>query len=655
MARTAKEGWICEPRKRPFEGGESGAVIQPGQPDDSLLIEYVESHEMPPGRPLPAEEITILRRWIAEGPYLPAAAINPLAVSTSQRAGYDWWSLQPLADPVPPIPGGVPEIWTHHPIDRFVAAKLEKMGLRPSAPADRATLIRRASYDLTGLPPSIEELASFVHDTRPDAYEQLIDRLLQSPHYGQHWARHWLDVIRFGESRGFERNEIVNNAWPFRDYVIRSLNDDKPFDQLVVEHLAGDVVGHNDPTVEVGTTFLVCGPYDDVGNQDPIQAAQIRANTIDDMIRAAGESFLGLTIGCARCHDHKFDPIPQGDYYRLYATLAGVQHGERAVATAEARKQHLAQLQPLQMARQQRIKRKADLQEAILARAKARATQQEMSFTRPTVQRTGTEESFPPVEARYVRLTIQGVDTNPHSPVGCRIDEFEVWTGEPAPRNVALAQHGAVAQGDSRTVDDFAEAYGPGLTIDGRFGACWIAEGPELTIKLARPETVCRVFFSSDRGGAAGQHAVATFVTDYRIHVSLDGRTWSQVASSHDRQPVGTAHRRQRLLDSETTDDERRQLAQRDDELAEADRQLASVDPLPAWWVGQFEKHEGPYHVFLGGDPQKLGSPVTPASMSFLDQLVPPYQLSPQTPGGQRRMALAQWIVADSNPLTPRC
>ena len=271
-----------------MQGGESGAVIVPGQPDDSLLIEYVESHEMPPGRPLSAAEITILRRWIAEGPYLPAVAIDPLAVSTSQRAGYDWWSLQPLADPVPPSPVDVPEIWTHHPIDRFVAAKLEKLGLRPSPPADRATLMRRASYDLTGLPPSIEELESFVHDTRPDAYEQLIDRLLASPHYGEHWGRHWLDVVRFGESNGFERNQIIDNAWPFRDYVIRAFNADKPFDQLVREHLAGDVIGAGDPQVEVGTTFLVCGPYDDVGNQDPVQAAQIRANTIDDMIRARG-------------------------------------------------------------------------------------------------------------------------------------------------------------------------------------------------------------------------------------------------------------------------------------------------------------------------------------------------------------------------------
>ena len=196
--------------------------------------------------------------------------------------------------------GGAPlREWCDHPIDRFIAAQMATKGLRPSPPADRRSLIRRVSYDLTGLPPTYQDVQAFVNDDRPDAYEQLVDRLLASPHYGEHWGRHWLDVVRFGESNGFERNQIIDNAWPFRDYVIRSLNEDKPFNQFVREHLAGDQLAQGDPEVEVGTTFLVCGPYDDVGNQDPVQAAQIRANTVDDMIRAVGETFLGLTVGCA--------------------------------------------------------------------------------------------------------------------------------------------------------------------------------------------------------------------------------------------------------------------------------------------------------------------------------------------------------------------
>ena len=208
-------------------------------------------------------------------------------------------------------------------------------------------MIRRLSYDLTGLPPTPEEIAAFEADPSPTSYEALVDRLLASPRYGEQWGRHWLDVVRFGESRGYERNEIIPNAWPFRDYVIRSFNDDKPFDRLVREHLAGDVIGKNQPEVEAGAMFLVCGPYDDVGNQDAAQAAVIRANTLDDVIRATGESFLGLTIGCARCHDHKFDPLSQKDYYALYATFAGVRHGNRVVATASARAAYEAVAGPL--------------------------------------------------------------------------------------------------------------------------------------------------------------------------------------------------------------------------------------------------------------------------------------------------------------------
>ena len=206
--------------------------------------------------------------------------------------------------------------------------KLFEKGLRPAPPADRRTLIRRVTYDLTGLPPTPEEVDAFVADSSPVAYERLVDRLLASPHYGERWGRHWLDVVRFGESVGFERNIIIDNAWPFRDHVIRSFNADKPFDQLVLDHLAGDVIGRGDPAVEVGTGFLVCGAYDNVKNLDPLLTAQNRANEIDDMIRATSEAFLGLTIGCARCHNHKFDPILQRDYYSLQATFAGVTHAQ---------------------------------------------------------------------------------------------------------------------------------------------------------------------------------------------------------------------------------------------------------------------------------------------------------------------------------------
>ena len=302
-------------------GGASGSVIAPGAPEESLLFEYVATGEMPPEGHLSDAQIAILRRWIEQGAYYPETPIDPLAYSSDKRAGYDWWSLQPLLSFDPQMVTGLPPGWQSGQIDRMVYDQLQEAGLDPSPQASPQTLLRRATYDLTGLPPTPEERTRFLTDCRQEtgsedrvgeqAYAQLIDRLIASPRYGERWGRHWLDVVRFAESRGFERNQIVNNVWPFRDYVIRSLNEDKPFDQLGREHLAGDTLGPGNPAIEIGTAFLSCGPYDDVSNQDPVRAAQIRADVVDEIIRTTGESFLGLTVGCSRCHDHKFDPISQ--------------------------------------------------------------------------------------------------------------------------------------------------------------------------------------------------------------------------------------------------------------------------------------------------------------------------------------------------------
>ena len=273
-------------------------------PGDSYLLEMVsvvggKRPQMPKeGTVLTADEVITLRRWIADGARWP----KEIVIHERAKADRDWWSLRPLPPHVEPPqtpPGTTAVEWSQNPIDRFVLAKLREKNLQPSPPADKPALIRRVTYDLLGLPPTPEEIAAFAADESPGAYERLIDRLLASPHYGERWGRHWLDVIRFGESRGFERNLVIDNLWPFRDYVIRSFNADKPFDQIIREHIAGDVIGKDQPEVEVGAAFLVAGPYDDVGNRDPIAAAQIRADTLDEIIRATSEAFLGLTVGCA--------------------------------------------------------------------------------------------------------------------------------------------------------------------------------------------------------------------------------------------------------------------------------------------------------------------------------------------------------------------
>jgi len=647
-----------------IEGGESGTCIEPGSPDESLLFEYVAGEQMPPEKPLAADEIADLKKWIAEGAFFPSEPLDPFSISTEHRAGFDWWSLRPLAAAAPPTPEGLPAAWSENPIDRFVYAKLVEKGLQNSAPAEPRTLVRRVTYDVIGLPPTPVEVADFLAECLAEtgsadrvgeqAYAALVDRLLASPRYGEHWGRHWLDVVRFGESTGFERNVIINNAWPFRDYVIRSWNDDKPFNQFVVEHLAGDKIAKGDPQTEVGVTFLVCGPYDNVGNSDPIQVAQIRANTVDEMIRATGETFLGLTVGCARCHNHKFDPVKQEDYYSLYATLGGVFHGSRVVATEEQLHEFREKQQPLNQALKKVSEEKKQLEASILALAEQSAAEIEATWQRPAVDRQLTEETFDTVEAKYVRLVSEGIEGNPQVAAGFHIDEFEVWTAGDSTRNVALASAGGTAKGESRVANDFADAYSASLTVDGEFGARWLAAGPTLTITLSKPEQISRVTFSSDRPDAASSSRVAAFVCEYRIEVSSDGQNWAKVADSYNRKPLSDQLRRKRLVDEVITADHRHQLAKFDAKIGKIKAELVKLPPLSSWWVGNFRQAKEPFHVFLGGNPQRKGETVLPASLSTLSKSAGHYQLAHDTPEANRRETFAKWIVAPENPLTPR-
>ncbi|MBI1372119.1 MAG: DUF1553 domain-containing protein [Phycisphaera sp.] len=657
MPGNAKGELSLATRADVLKGGEDGAAIQPGDADASHLIKMITpgadgKAKMPKkGDTLPADAIAKLRAWITSG----AAWPDGVVVRERAKADRTWWSLQPLSDAEPPTTPGAPEAWTRNPIDKFIYAKLAEQHLTPNAPADRRTLIRRVTYDLIGLPPTPEEVEAFVADKSPDAYAKLVDRLLASPHYGERWGRHWLDVARFGESNGFERNVIIDNLWPYRDYVIRSFNDDKPFDRFVREQLAGDVIDGDNVDVAVGTAFLVCGPYDNVGNQDPVQKAQIRANTIDEIVRTTAEAFLGLTVGCARCHNHKFDPIMQADYYALCATFAGVYHGSRDVATPDELKQRAEALAPLNARLKELDAAKAALDKSIAQNAKQREAEATARWTRPPVDRYGTEERFDAVDARYVRLVAESRDDQPNARAGFGIDEFEVWTAGEATRNVALASNGAKAEGASRVAPDFADAYAAKNAIDGRFGARWISTEPTLTITLADTQRVDRVVFSSDRiHDLPKTHVKTRFVGDYHIDVSLDGKTWTTVADSSDRKPPSAAHAKQRLRDATITPDEQKRLAKIAAEKRDVQAQIAKVPSPPSWWVGQFRAAPGPFNIFVGGSPQRPGDAVHAASPSTLMDVAKPYTLDDKAPESQRRMALAEWIVADDNPLTPR-
>jgi mono/diheme cytochrome c family protein len=659
-ADKQKSGLRLDQKAAAMKGGAGGAVIVPGNSAASELIRRVSGNDyaekMPPtGNRLTPREIALLKAWIDAGATWPDEKIT----ADAKRADKTWWSLQPLAKVEPPMPKGISDVWASSPIDRFVYAKLAEQSLRPNAPADRRELIRRVSYDLTGLPPSPEDVEAFVNDNDPQAYEKLVDRLLASPRYGEQWGRHWLDVARFGESKGFEQNHILNNLWPYRDYVIRSFNEDKPFNRFIVEQLAGDVVGRGDPAVEVGTAFLVCGPYDAVGNQDEAQKQVIRANTLDDLITATSNAFLGLTVNCARCHHHKFDPIPTEDYYRMRAAFEGVTHGERVLATSDAKARYAAAARPLETRRAELTKEKNALEKNIAERAKEKAAQV-TSYPLQKVTRHFNEHRFAPVAARYLKFKMMAHSENPKSSVNARLDEFEVWTPAPAARNVALASSGAKATGaTTRRAEDFAgaEAYGVDLVNDGKFGERWFVGNPaELNLTFPQSETIERIVFSHDRTAAPNDTGagLGPFVAEYEVLVSLDGQTWKTVADSAVRPPLDEAHLIERFSRAVMTDAERQTLIALDEELARINRELKAIPPLLLVWAGKFEQPKETTYVHKSGDPQRRGADVAPASLAVLDGALKPFALPADAPEGERRLALAQWIASDENPLTAR-
>ncbi|MCB1226472.1 MAG: DUF1549 domain-containing protein, partial [Verrucomicrobiales bacterium] len=324
-----KSGLRMDRRPVMLRGGDSGTpTVVPGDPEASYLIDVVTGKDpdmqMPPkGDPLTSGQIESLRQWITEGAVIPGQMD-----AVAELEGADHWSFQPVHRPN--VPAGAA-----NPVDAFLNAALKKQGIEPNGPADAAALIRRASIVLTGLPPTPERSAQFASASAQNAdsaYAELIEELLASPHFGERWAQHWLDVIRWAETNGSEANLYRKNAWIYRDYVIRAFNEDTPYDQFIHEQIAGDQLGMGE-----ATGFLVAGPHVPAATvgREPTAIRQARADRMDEIIQTVGASMLGVTIGCARCHNHKFDPLTIQDYYAMTAVFQGVEFGGRRPELAE--------------------------------------------------------------------------------------------------------------------------------------------------------------------------------------------------------------------------------------------------------------------------------------------------------------------------------
>ncbi|XZE51817.1 DUF1553 domain-containing protein [Planctomycetaceae bacterium SH139] len=627
---SAEAGLALDSQLEALRGGDSGeAAIVPGEALNSYLIQRVmtddEAERMPPdGEPLSAEHIEMLQRWIND---------ESTWTDARQQLGQETlthWSFQPLARP--PLPGGGAQAASLQPVDAFVWQSLRAQSLDFSPPAERRRLVRRLYLVMHGVPPTLSQVENFVTDQRPDAWERLIEEVLSSPRYGERWGNFWLDLVRFGETTGFETNRERPHAWRYRDWVIKAFNEDKPYNEFILEQLAGDALG-----APLGTGFLVAGPNDIVKGRDKLLGLMQREDELADILNTTGTAFLGLTVGCARCHNHKFDPISQTDYYSLQAVFAGVNHGDRQLAAEERGGDKLSQI----------TSEIAELETA-LAEYRRQPQQAQVAaadgspppVARPAVNAKLNDEFLQPVMAKHIRFTISA--TNASQPC---LDELEIFSrGE----NVALATAGATPSSGG----DFEHPFHKLEHInDGRFGNArsWIAaqdSGGWVQISLPAPKQIDHIRWARDREGNFADRVAV----DYKIEVSLDGQQWQLVASDDDRHPPGTPP--EQISDyviADAAEAARERLRKQLARLTGLRRERDDLTRPITAYVGTFSQ-PGPTHRLYRGEPTAPRETVLPAAISSLSDL----QLPADTPERERRLAVARWIAADDNPLTPR-
>ena len=594
-----------------LRGGESGEpLFVAGAGAESHLVKKVTAENakevMPPkGERLTAQQVAVLQTWIDGGAQMPGAEEARAALKLTTNH----WSFQPVKRPV------------GAGIDGFVLAKLQEKGLTMSPAADKATLIRRLYLVMHGMPPTPQEVVAFQNDTQPDAYARLVDRVLASPRYGERWARHWMDVVRYADTNGFETNRERKTAFHYRDWIVESFNADKPYGRFIKEQIAGDALG-----ADAANGFLVAGPLDIVKSPDINLTLMQRQDELADMVNTTGTAFLGLTMGCARCHNHKFDPILQKDYYAMQAVFAGVNLGERPLRKPDAAKE-LAALQAEEATKT--VELESFRQKAALAGAGGKL--------RVPVNAKLNEETFAAVDAVAVKFTI--VATNSAEPC---IDELEIY--DEAGRNVALNGK-TVASG---TLPGFAmhklEHINDGRTGNDRSWISNTAGRGWVQIDLPAKTRIARIVWGRDREGRFTDRVA----TQYKIEAAAEPEQWKTVASSDDRQPFnGKADPNAFLAQLSPPDAEAARKVQA--EIADLKKSIAAISGVEKGWAGTFSR-PGKTHRLYRGEPMQKREVVAPDALSVLGTL----GLAVEEPEQRRRVMLAEWIASPQNPLTAR-
>ncbi len=597
-------------------------ILIPGNPDDSMLhwitlpLEDGEPPEMPEeGEPLTSEESELLAKWIEEGAIWP----DEVVLKEAPKADESWWSFQPISESA------------LESIDDHIKASLDEVGLSMNPKADRRTLIRRATLVLTGLPPTPEEVEVFVEDSDPMAYDKLIDRLLASPRYGERWAQHWLDVIRWAETVGFETNAERRNAWPYRDWVIDSLNADKPYDQFIFEQLAGDTV-----EADAALGFLVAGPANLPGQigRDEAAMRSARQDELDEVVRTVGQAFLGVTIGCARCHDHKFDPILQKDYYAMQAVFSGLSYGQRRWRGPE-NDRWTAQIPA---AREKRDALQAELE-----------TLRKLYDLRPSLDDIHTD-TFPPIEARAIRMRISASGDDKEKSLAT-LYEFEVWStggenGEST--NVALASNGAQPSASSFALANQSRHYDNLVdgSVDKRQSYPWVSKEPGpawIRVDFAEASTINRVTWHP---GTLSRPA------DYVIEVlPSDSEEWKEVAHTRDRLPrTDDTRGAEKVTLVSLNELEVKRIVEKVAELRDAESELARLTNGPRVYAASFSTQPDDTYLLRRGDPMQRQKEVMPNIPEVLGDL----GLTSDDPEVERRLALARHLTRADHPLTAR-
>ena len=663
------------------KGGDSGTAFVATKPDDSLIVQHIsgDKPEMPKNAPpLSAQQIATLREWIMDGASWPV----DVALKDRQFEGQTWWSLQPLVRPK--VPGS-----PSSPIDAFIHSKLTEKGLAPSPEADRRTLYRRLSFDLHGLPPDPDAVDAFVADPNPKAYEALVDQMLKSPRYGERWARHWLDVVHYGDTHGYDKDKLRPNAWPYRDYVIRSLNEDKPYDRFVLEQLAGDVLWPDTVDGITATGFIAAGPWDFIGHaevpESKIDGKIARNLDRDDMVTTAMNAFCSLTVQCARCHNHKFDPVTQTDYYRLQANFAALDRADRMFDTDPAIGHRRAEL----LAEQKRLKseeQRLTAEVVKLCGEELKALDQKIASTQQAVagQRrpeygyhSGIEKDRD--KTKWVQVDLgKEVSLSKIAYVGCWDDFNQIGAGFgfPARFKIEASNDPAFAMGIVVLVDKTeADITNPGTTLQQaevkgvaaryvRFTATKLAPRQNDFI-LALAEF--QVFDAEGKNAATGATVTAFDSIEAPVRWAKKNLVDGIFAGQSADDVIALREQRASLLERLVPQALRDHVKSVETATADTAKKLLEL-PAPQYvYAGMIVTGSGSFigtgpfggkprsiHVLKRGDVTSPGDEVGPGIVPLRPGEAAEFLLAPNHMEGDRRVAFAKWIVDEQHPLTWR-